>query len=1850
MKKTFALILAIIICLSYFPVAVSAAGEEYTFTLIPSQNNVSEGQTFTVSLEVTGSRFNAYSAKIGFDGSVLECLDSDAVVSGNYIYIKGAGKTLYESGTTLSVITFGVKDISSTKRPKIWIESAHADTSGNSLVSDAKNAVTCDPVTITCSAVNNPVPVRFSINKKCEDNTDADNAGRAFIRINGTDQISGTVSRGSTYVLEAVPNEGYSFKGWSFYNSDDIRSTDTAYSYTFDYDTDVTAVFMPAVYDVNLDKVGIKFSYSRDMLPVEGYAASLTNLQLSDQLTYHLYKGKRTLPEDEIPMWAETFYLPDNTDVLTLTCSYKSGEETVELSREITVNSGTLLSDAVSRTLLPKVSNNPNSTFVTNASIDINSAAPYIDPATQVLTLFAAGSYVDGAVMTDPASSMGWVVAPVRSDGFSHSTAYVSKVSGNVSGTLVWYNGKSPVNVYRYTGNTWEKMTALDTMIENRVAGNDGDLEIYPLSSENDMFIQARGNLFHYDGTTLESIGYYDPPISCYRIDDHRVLISQHNGGSLYVYDSTAGDISLALPVSGTVLGTDFVNGESNVVFVRSSDSYVMYDIDNRRSTSIDVTGLLAFNFSAAVALNRAVDGDIYALIPGPGNPGHWLDPTTGFTGAATINYIWKTGDYGVNWTLVDSGNAYAYDRETAASLPGNDETPNTPDPTLWSDGFDRILNPVKGVTLFTGLDGAMCVLLADSTITFDSMGGSGVEAITQTIRSEVSAPASPSYGDKIFAGWYLDPECSDDKLYNFSLMPGKDITLYAKWSDSAEDLAAAKQAAIEELGKAYDSYDQNDYPEDGWTVLTREYNSGKAAINAAGTYDAIQQALIQAKEKMAAVEKSGTIQIAVTVETLTVNGKYIVEPVLVEADSYEKASVVLTEILKEHYSGVYSGTPYRNSGSVQSGFYLQSVYDPEFGPDPVKGFVQTYAGFLSELDCGEQSGWMYCINGTFPGVGSDAWNLKNGDVMRWQYTCSGLGADIGSDNSAWGSGFGVKVADKDALIWRVAEINQDKEDFFAEKETNEAAYDNAMEVLKDITATQEQVDAALEALGGKAETAEEKLQKAKDAAIAALNAYDPDDYRQEEKALLEQYVSDGISAVNAAATPDEVSEALSDALAKIGALITDSQYDAIEDVSSADIDKIYADTGAYMAGLGTPNPGSIGGEWMTIGLVRAGYDVPDEWATQYYANAQNYVTASADENGKLDQSKSTENARMILALTSIGKDPRNVGGKDLTAPLADLEYLKKQGINGPIWALIAFDSHDYEIPEVTTGGTQVTRDLLIDTILAAQKDDGGWNLSDSASFSDTDMTAMAIQALAPYYDSDPEVRAAVDRALAMLSNSQNGIGGYSSWGVANSESVAQVITALTSLGIDPTRDARFIKNGHTLIDNLATYAEEGGGFRHTQDASLDGMATEQGYYSLASWYRLKEGKTSLYDMSDVELDTACENVEKLIDAIDEPVTLEDEAEIKAARDAYEALSDEQKTHVDSEMLEKLEEAEKALSDLKVARAEELINAIGSPVRLSDENAIASARNWYNKKLSDDEKARVTNYDKLTAAEAALQKLKRETPTGETKAVTVTIDGVTYEVSQATKDAVEAMQAITDPADPADRLPEDFRDLTPEKEQQILDAYMLYQALSPDEKLFATNYESFYEDVLLKLGRNYHYDERTKTDARNNDDDVLPWYVKLEVSDDEFSEEELERIAEALGEDFNLEKLYRISFTDVFTGEPFAANEPVNVRFPLYETQGRRTYAFVYEREDGSLEFIEGRVVDGELVMDRADFGRYGLADSSLTWEEIVSGRMPQKSSYSWIWLAVSGAALIGLIIFFIIWKRRKDDEEEEQA
>ena len=391
-----------------------------------------------------------------------------------------------------------------------------------------------------------------------------------------------------------------------------------------------------------------------------------------------------------------------------------------------------------------------------------------------------------------------------------------------------------------------------------------------------------------------------------------------------------------------------------------------------------------------------------------------------------------------------------------------------------------------------------------------------------------------------------------------------------------------------------------------------------------------------------------------------------------------------------------------------------------------------------------------------------------------------------------------------------------------AEKEKAETVFAKMAEIKGNVVlAVEKQIDAI-----GEVTLENEAAVRAAQAAYDALTA--------EQKQLVN---SEKVAALNAA-------------VAKLAELKREKLL--------AEMGDIYASVGESLqaqVNKSAPIVGSIGGEWLALGLARSGRSVP----AGYYDNVVQYVKANVNANERLHNSKSTDNSRVILALTAIGKDPTNVGGHNLLKGLDSMNYINKQGINGPVFALIALDSHNYP----TFG--EVTRDVLIDRILSEQvKADGGWALGGAdEEASDVDVTAMTIQALAPYYKTNAKVKTAVDKGLTWLSAHQEEDGGFASWGAVNSESCAQVIVALAALGIDPLTDSRFIKNGITALDALCGYYTQddtlGKGFAHVKQSSggyvggaYNQMATEQAYYALNAYYRFANSQNRLYDMTDV--------------------------------------------------------------------------------------------------------------------------------------------------------------------------------------------------------------------------------------------------------------------------------------------------------------------------------------------------------------------------------------------------------------
>ena len=304
---------------------------------------------------------------------------------------------------------------------------------------------------------------------------------------------------------------------------------------------------------------------------------------------------------------------------------------------------------------------------------------------------------------------------------------------------------------------------------------------------------------------------------------------------------------------------------------------------------------------------------------------------------------------------------------------------------------------------------------------------------------------------------------------------------------------------------------------------------------------------------------------------------------------------------------------------------------------------------------------------------------------------------------------------------------------------------------------------------------------------------------------------------------------------------------------AGSELNAAVSGSAAYMLDtVKEPQVGSVGGEWAVIGLARSGYDVPQEYWDDYYATVEEYVS---EHKGVLHEKKYTEYSRLIVALTAIGADPADVAGYNLLTPLGDFDKTIWQGINGPIWALIALDAGNYDMPQNQNANSQATRQMYVDEILARQLNDGGWNLTDKGGDgqSDPDITGMALQALAGYQD-QADVKVAIDRALDCLSTTQESNGGYASHNTSSSESVVQVIVGLCALGID-LNDARFVKNGHTLLENLLSYRQDNGSFLHTSAGNGDSqMASEQGLYGLVAAERAAAGKSSLYRMDDVTI------------------------------------------------------------------------------------------------------------------------------------------------------------------------------------------------------------------------------------------------------------------------------------------------------------------------------------------------------------------------------------------------------------
>ena len=359
----------------------------------------------------------------------------------------------------------------------------------------------------------------------------------------------------------------------------------------------------------------------------------------------------------------------------------------------------------------------------------------------------------------------------------------------------------------------------------------------------------------------------------------------------------------------------------------------------------------------------------------------------------------------------------------------------------------------------------------------------------------------------------------------------------------------------------------------------------------------------------------------------------------------------------------------------------------------------------------------------------------------------------------------------------------------------------------------------------------------------------------------------------------------------------------------------------------------AYGDEWSIFTTLRSGGTIAQEDKDAYCAAVEEKAAA-----GFFDKAAPTDRARVVLTLSVMGKDPTDIGGVNLIEKTYNDASLSTQSSNQVSWSLIALDSQKYETPE----GALWNRDQLISELLEFQKETGGFGLSKEGNGDSIDMTAMVLQALAPYNDAaHTEVQAAFDKGLSYIKAKMTSNCGFVEGGSENGCTGAQVLTLLSVAKIDPLSEANgFTFGKKNLITNLDSFKLESGGFK-TYAANQDEpdnvklMSSQQVTYALEAYDRFVSDENSLYDLTDVGKQEpvdppvdpdenkdkkAAQAVTDQILAIGEITSYDQKAAVDAARQAYNKLTKAQKAYVTPETLKVLSDAEaavKALAPLK---------------------------------------------------------------------------------------------------------------------------------------------------------------------------------------------------------------------------------------------------------------------------------------------------------------------------------------------
>lgn len=454
---------------------------------------------------------------------------------------------------------------------------------------------------------------------------------------------------------------------------------------------------------------------------------------------------------------------------------------------------------------------------------------------------------------------------------------------------------------------------------------------------------------------------------------------------------------------------------------------------------------------------------------------------------------------------------------------------------------------------------------------------------------------------------------------------------------------------------------------------------------------------------------------------------------------------------------------------------------------------------------------------------------------------------------------------------------------------------------------------------------------------------------------------------------------------------------------------------------------------WAIFTAARCNY-VPygdSTYFDRWFVNTKEYLQSLKDKGTDVAQWRTTELSKLILAIEAIGYDPRDISSVDLLSAVGerkstDLTYTTVYAINA-----------------IKSGG--YTADTFTDAEMDQWAHDTAAALlnAEDRSLANADNT-MGWQPLIFWYNKPgfEDVKKAVDAAEKRLpAIAQRATGSFCTAGFEtgcasygnNAWNDAQAMLFAGTFGVNVLDSSSgYTKNGNNILDAFFDLVD----VDEVLDGSIHGFTNydvPQIARGLDAFIRQYENTASFWEFTDVKVPT--KSVNDMILALNDNSTKE---EIEAARNAYNALDEKHKAIFNKDTLRKLLAAENGKGDsiTKVIAAIDALPA-ADKLTLEDKDAVVKARNLYDA-LDDEAKSVISNYSKLTEAEARIKELEK----GQTQ-------------KEKDKAAAEKVVAAINALPSSDALTLDPYVL------QLLDRVQAeYNALTDAQKALVTNYST----------------------------------------------------------------------------------------------------------------------------------------------------------------------------------------------